>query len=296
MNQAFASAADELNLKYASGSDTISRTYESGTEQLKLALSSGADQLAQIYTASKIDFNQAIVSGTEQLTQSLVSSSEQLSQNLAANAERYNQSLLSGSGQLGEALIRTSDLASNLQELLSASQESSNQFRQDQLQVEERIGGYFDRMHQQVIQVQDDLQSNLIDIFAKFTDLTTTSLTQTDEQYQEMMTKLSEDSTQLMNMLDDQVRDLSFLVRDIATEISGLNKSMDGSLQLFGNQMQSSTRLTFESFDKGLTDVVGQLTDTIRLISDAVDDLPAAVVSARDLMTTKYLPDSDSTT
>ncbi len=296
MKLAFASAADELNLKYTSGSDTLSRTFETGTEQLNLALSSGADQLAQVYSSSKVDLNQAIVSGTELLTQSLVTSSEQLSQNLVANSERYNQSLLSGTEQLGDALIRTSELASNLQDLLSASQESTNRFRQDQLQVEEQIGGYFDQMHQQIIQVQDDLQSNLVDIFSKFTDLTTTSLTQSDEQYQAMVTRLSEDSTQLMNMLDDQVRDLSFLVRDIASEISGLNKSMDGSLQLFGEQMKSSTQMTFESFDKGLADVVGQLTDTIRLISDAVDDLPAAVVSARDLMTTKYLSDNNSAT
>ena len=302
MMQAFATAADELNQKYASGSDTLSLTFTSGTEQLKQALSTGSDQLAQIYSSSKIDLSQAIVSGTEQLSQSLaisseqlskslLTSSEQLSLNLAANSDRYNQSLLSGTEQLGDALIRTSELASNLQELLAASQESSNRFRQDQLQVEEQIGGYFDLMHKQIIQVQDDLQTNLVDIFAKFTDLTTTSLTQSDEQYQAMVTKLSEDSTQLMNMLDDQVRDLSFLVRDIASEISGLNKSMDGSLQLFGEQMQNSTRITFESFDKGLADVVGQLTDTIRLISDAVDDLPAAVVTARELLTKNQLSD-----
>lgn len=305
LNEAFTTATNDLNQKYNSGSDEISRTFNTGTEQLNQALTSGAEHLTQIYAASKVDLNQAIVAGTEQLTQSMLTSSEQmtqslvassdlLSRNLAANSERFNDSLLSGSDQLGFALTRTSELAVSLQTLLAESQESSTRFREDQLQVEQQIGSYFDQMHQQIIRVQDDLQANLVDIFAKFTDLTTTTLVQSDEQYQQMMTKLTEESTQLMNTLDDQVRELSFLVRDVATEISGLNKTLDNSLQQFGDQMQGSTRATFESFDEGLSGIVGQLTDTIRLISDAVDDLPAAVVSARELLTAQSQAGSQS--
>lgn len=250
---------------------TLQSSVAAGEQSMRDTIARSQTELMSTVSANQRDFGEALTTGQKDLQDILREGAEQL-------RRTYSE----GSKDLNQVLIKSGEMTQEISTLLINGQAEAAKLRENQVEVESRIGDYFEQMRNQINRLQDDLQASVIDIFAKFTDLTTMTLTQSDEQSQQMLSSLTEQATQLMNTLDDQVRDLSFLVRDVSSEIAGLNKTLDGSIERFGEQMQDNTQKTFESFDQGLSDIVAHLGKTIQMIGDAVDDLPGAVISVRD--------------
>ncbi|MDD2534441.1 MAG: hypothetical protein PHC86_07055 [Eubacteriales bacterium] len=273
LTDAFDQSTEMLTGTFDESLALVSTSFADGSASLANALKDGRDALQTTFISGQSSLNQTLLGGQDSLNQLLTDGANQL-----------KQSYVDGAEQLNLVLVRSSEMTSEISNLLLNAQQEAAKLREDQVATESQISGYFDQMHNQINRLQDDLQANLIDIFAKFTDLTSMTLTQSEEKSQQMMATLSEQSTTLMNTLDDQVRELSFLVRDVSGEISGLNKTLDNSVQGFGEQLQLNTQHTFTAFDEGLTNIVAHLSRTIEMISDAVDDLPGAVASVRDLI------------
>jgi len=278
-------SAVEVQSALSLGSEQLRSIFTQGYEEMESAFKNSAEYLNQSLTLGSTNLQESYTKSNALLTDLFKNGSSALTQSFAAGQDQLIQTLNGATEALSQTLLKSSDMVEQLKAIIEASQADAQRIREEQVAVESQIGGYFDQMHVQINRLQDDLQANLVDIFGKYNDLTQMTLTQSDEQYQDLMTRLTESSTTLMNTLDDQVRDLTFLVRDVASEIAGLNKSLDVSVQNFGEQIQLSTQSTFQSFDQGLSDIVAQLTDTVRLIGDAVDDLPGAIISAREVLT-----------
>ncbi len=250
--------------------------------QLEQTFTGSSEKLADIFANSSTGLVLTVNSLSEKISSQSTDNMTALNQILTTGADQLRLAYSEGAEHLNEVLKKSSEMTQEVSTLLINGQAEAARLREEQTEVQGRISDYFEQMRNQINRLQDDLQANLVDIFSKFTDLTSVTLTQSDEQSQQMLSHLTEQSTQLMNTLDDQVRELSFLVRDVASEISGLNKTLDQSVQQFGEQLSETTSKTFDSFDQGLNDIVAHLSNTIELISDSVDDLPAAVISVRD--------------
>lgn len=217
-----------------------------------------------------------------------------MTRQVMASLADARQIVTSSSEQLREVLVQTADVAHELQGIIKTNQAQAAQLKHEQATIGEQINVYFDQMNKKNTEMQDDLHANLSEIFSRFTDLYQTSQSQAMEQNQQMLTQLSDQSSQLISTMEEQVREMSFQARDINLEIAGLTKSLDSSVQLLGEQLNNNTQAAFKEFDHGLADIVGHLSKTIDMIRDAVDDLPAAVVSVRQLITEQALKDPDA--
>ncbi len=285
-------SAVEVQSALSQGSEQLRAIFTQGYEQMESAFKNSADTLTQSLTSGSTNLQNSYTQSSTLITDLFNTGSAALTQSFSAGQDQLIQTLNGATEALSQTLLKSSDMVEQLKVMIEASQADAQRIREEQLAVESQIGGYFDQMHVQINRLQDDLQANLVDIFGKYNDLTQMTLTQSDEQYQDLMSKLTESSTTLMNSLDDQVRDLTFLVREVTSEIAGLNKSLDVSVQTFGEQIQLSTQSTFQSFDQELSAIVAQLTNTVRLIGDAVDDLPGAIISAREVLTDSSASDA----
>lgn len=260
--------------------DKINALHEAGSARA-FALLNQLDQSHALQTSAH-DQTTRLISDLSAAQRDLTDSGQQLQAIMQKGSEQLQNTYLESAGHLNDVLRQSGEMTQEISLLLVNGQAEAARVREEQAETENRISGYFDLMRLQINQLQDGLQANLVDIFSKFTDLTSMTLSQTDEHSQQMISNLTEQSTQLMNTLDNQVRELSFLVRDVASEISGLSQNLDSSVTQLNDQLNATTQQVFTSFDIGLKGLVDQLSQTIEEIHDAVDDLPAAVVSLRD--------------
>lgn len=140
---------------------------------------------------------------------------------------------------------------------------------------------YIETMNRQILQMQDDLHSAIQDIFARFTDVNTTTFENIEQQSTATLEQLSTAAKEVMSDMSEQVTDLGYFTREINSEVAALNDALRQTVAQFGEQMKSTMEGTYHAFDEQVAGLVERLSHTTEVIRDSVEDLPAAVVAMR---------------
>ncbi|NLN47229.1 MAG: hypothetical protein GX153_11805, partial [Clostridiaceae bacterium] len=140
---------------------------------------------------------------------------------------------------------------------------------------------YIETMNRQILQMQDDLHSAIQDIFARFTDINTTTFENIEQQSTATIEQLSTSAKTVMEEMADQVTDLGYFTREINAEVTALNDALRQTVAQFGEQMKGTMDSTYQSFDENVAGLVERLSHTTEVIRDSVEALPAAVVAMR---------------
>jgi adenylosuccinate synthase len=77
---------------------------------------------------------------------------------------------------------------------------------------------YIETMNRQILQMQDDLHSAIQDIFARFTDINTTTFENIEQQSTATIEQLATSAKTVMEEMSDQVTDLGYFTREINAE------------------------------------------------------------------------------
>ncbi|MEA4890475.1 MAG: hypothetical protein VB070_13545 [Clostridiaceae bacterium] len=261
------------------------------TEQMTVMQTDRVQQLAALQQKSVDDLQcllTALDRGTQmqnQINQEAVASLQTLSESrtqLAETAQVFNDSL-----------NKTGDLAGLIGNLLESDRQMAERLNTERQAMQALNNGYIDKMSQQITQLQDDLNSEIESIFGRFTDVYSTTFEHIDEQTTAMIQNYSDSTHSVMNTMDEQVRDITFLTREVTTEISSLNERLEQSVKAFADKIRLSTEDTFQSVDQHVAELAQRLAYTAEIIRDSVDDLPAAVLEVRQGIGGEAAPDPD---
>jgi archaellum component FlaC len=225
--------------------------------------------------------------------------------NLSMQRELNSQALLTIEGmssskialteaaeKLTDGMGRAGELAAAMQELLEADHNLLGELSSERVAMQSINNGYFEKMNNQVLQLQDDLNSEITNLLSRFTDIYSVTFENIEEQTGSLIESFDSQTRSLMDSLDEQVRDLTFLTKDVTAEIADLNKNLKDSTSEFASNVNSSLNGHLSSLDSSVNELMTKLASTTELIRESVDDLPAAVLLAR--MSIDKASDSDS--
>lgn len=263
-----AELADSFYNKLSTNTDVQLERQSSTIEKLNYMQQVGAERLELIMSRSndnlsmQRELNEHALQTIEGITASQSS--------LAEAAER----LASGMRSAGE-------LADGMQALLQADRELLSVLATDREEMQRLNDGYYEKMNNQILQLQDDLNSEITSLLSRFTDIYTVTFENIEEQTGGLIENFDNQTRSLMESLDSQVRDLTFLTKDVTAEIADLNKNLKESTLEYSNGIESSLNGHLSSLDTNVNELMSKLVSTTELIRESVDDLPAAVLLAR---------------
>lgn len=237
--------------------EKLNHMQQVGAERLELIMSRSNDNLSM-----QRDLNEHALQTIEGITASQSS--------LAEAAER----LASGMRSAGE-------LADGMQALLQADRELLSVLATDREEMQRLNDGYYEKMNNQILQLQDDLNSEITSLLSRFTDIYSVTFENIEEQTGGLIENFENQTRSLMESLDSQIRDLTFLTKDVTAEIADLNKNLKESTLEYSNGIESSLNGHLSSLDTNVNELMSKLASTTELIRESVDDLPAAVLLAR---------------
>lgn len=194
--------------------------------------------------------------------------------------------------KLTDGMGRAGELAAAMQELLEADRNLLGELSSERVAMQSINNGYFEKMNNQVLQLQDDLNSEITNLLSRFTDIYSVTFENIEEQTGSLIESFDSQTRSLIDSLDEQVRDLTFLTKDVTAEIADLNKNLKDSTSEFASNFNSSLNGHLSSLDSSVNELMTKLASTTELIRESVDDLPAAVLLAR--MSIDKASDSDS--
>jgi hypothetical protein len=214
--------------------------------------------------------------------------------NLSMQRELNSQALLTIEGmssskialteaaeKLTDGMRRAGELAAAMQELLEADHNLLGELSSERVAMQSINNGYFEKMNNQVLQLQDDLNSEITNLLSRFTDIYSVTFENIEEQTGSLIESFDSQTRSLIDSLDEQVRDLTFLTKDVTAEIADLNKNLKDSTSEFASNVNSSLNGHLSSLDSSVNELMTKLASTTELIRESVDDLPAAVLLAR---------------
>jgi hypothetical protein len=237
--------------------------------------------------------------GAERLEHIIARSDDNLSMQRELNSQalRTIEGMSSSKTALAEAaekltdgMGRAGELAAAMQELLVADHNLLSELSSERVAMQSINNGYFEKMNNQVLQLQDDLNSEITNLLSRFTDIYSVTFENIEEQTGSLIESFDSQTRSLMDSLDEQVRDLTFLTKDVTAEIADLNKNLKDSTSEFASNVNSSLNGHLSSLDSSVNELMTKLASTTELIRESVDDLPAAVLLAR--MSIEKTPDS----
>lgn len=253
-----------LNANY----DTQLERQSSVIEQLEHMQQIGAERLGLIMTRSdaNLSMQRELNENALQIIEGITASQK----SLAEAAER----LTSGMRSAGE-------LADGMQALLQADRELLCELASDREKMQSINNNYFEKMNAQVLQLQDDLNSEITNLLSRFTDIYSVTFENIEEKTTGLVENYDSQTRMLIDSLDEQVRNLTFMTKDITTEIAELNRNFRESASEFNSGVEKSLNGHLLSLDTSVNDLIAKLASTTELIRESVDDLPAAVLLAR---------------
>jgi hypothetical protein len=238
------------------------------TDKLEQMQQAGADRISQMLENSdesiavQKSLNQHALDTIEALGASRVE--------LAAAAEKLNS-----------GMEQASQLAESMNQLLEADRQLIMDLVSEREAMQSINNGYFDKMNSQMLQLQDDLNSEIANLFSRFTDIYTATFENIDEQTGNLLENFENQTRTLIENMDEQVRDITFLTKDVNAEIADLNHNLQSSSAGFSDSLVKSLNGYLHDMESSVAELMEKLADTTEMIRNSVDDLPAAVLLAR---------------
>jgi hypothetical protein len=99
------------------------------------------------------------------------------------------------------------------------------------------------------------------------------------EQNTSVLEQYKDSTTNLLQSFDEQARSISLYAKEMNFDITELSANMRESVATFTTGIREGIELTVGDFDKGLAELTERLAVTVEGISDAVENLPAAINS-----------------
>lgn len=180
--------------------------------------------------------------------------------------------------QMKEAFEQFSTtMSATLQQSMADSKELLEQLEQKTKNLHAEYEVYFTRTEGNTEKMLGDLRFAMESVMEQFATMSKENLEHNQDFSRQASDDFRSQVARLMSAVEEQTQTITLYVKDLGIDLNALNANFKDSVKEFAGSLDNTVSITFEEFDKGLSEVVQRIASLTAHIEESVDALPETV-------------------